>query len=118
MPGHVSGRTFSASWLAIQSDFTVPVEVRSVVGVQFGMARNVSRQGAVLQLGQPPPISSDVEITFRGIDGSRAAPYSIELWGWVQHAMLWRLGQDRRRLRAVAVRWYPNQEDLRAQSAG
>lgn len=84
-------------------DLAVPVVVRSPVGTQFGWVRRMSRQSAVIELEELPPLRSSVEVTFELLDGPD--PAQMSLCGRVQHIMLWATGGARRRHRQVAVRW-------------
>ena len=93
------------SRLAVDTTLAVRVIVRSEVGVQFGVVRSLSDQGAVLELSVPPPLGTGISVAFQGLLDSKAAPEAYELEGTVRHAMLWRVGPDHPRHRWVAVRW-------------
>lgn len=93
--------------MQLGEELAVLVEVRSDVGVQFGFVRSLSRFGCVLEVKLPPRLGSDVSIAFLGQEGSEDAPEPLALAGYAQHAMLWRVGEERRRVRRVAVKWLP-----------
>ena len=59
----------------------------------------------MVEVRTPPPLGTDVRLNFWGTRGSVDAPEDFELRGTVQHALLWRLGPDRKRFRGVLVRW-------------
>lgn len=95
---------------------TVPVIVRSDLGVQFGWVRKVDRRGALVELATLPPLGSAVEVVFELEARSRCAT-SIHLPGRVQHVRLWRTGNVETRLqplRQMTVRWVSPQVDDRS----
>jgi hypothetical protein len=67
----------------------VPVHVRWDGLVQWGIARNISEGGMLIELRGLPSIGSRVEITFSGIDGSADAPDPATLHGEVRHHVVW-----------------------------
>ena len=72
-----------------------------------GLARNISEGGVLVQVDQPPPIGSRVEVTFEPVESSRQASESLTLRGEVRHQVAWTFTQDgeRQTLRAVGIRF-------------
>lgn len=91
---------------AFGAELAVLVEVRSEVGLQFGFVRGLSSKGCVLEMGTPPRLGSTLRVRFAGVEGSAEAE-ERELEGYAQHAMLWRIGEEKRRIRRVVVKWLP-----------
>lgn len=81
---------------------SVPVVVRSQVGVQFGWVRGLSRWGAVIEIGHLPPLNSELEVTFELWD-EHPATAAMKLTGRIRHIRVWQTG--RRRVRQVGLRW-------------
>ena len=72
-----------------------------------GLARNISEGGVLVEVVQPPPIGTRVEVTFEAIEGSRQASEALALLGEVRHQVAWSFMQrgDTRRLRGVGIRF-------------
>ena len=85
----------------------MPVILRSEVGVQWALARNVSEGGMLIELETAPPIGSRVEIKLFGVPGSLDAPEHAWIGAEVRHHLAWNFeGQGRKPgLTAVAVRF-------------
>lgn len=75
----------------------VPVVVRSDVGTQWALARNISDAGMLIEVATTPPIGSRVEVKLFGVPGSLDAPHPAWMCGEVRHHVCWNFrGQDRR----------------------
>lgn len=72
-----------------------------------GLARNISEGGILVQVEQPPPIGSRVEVTFEPLEISRQASEVLVVRGEVRHQVVWIFTQDGkpRPLRAVGIRF-------------
>lgn len=98
--------------IRLKLETAVPVMVRGDVGVQWGLARNVSEGGMLIELKTPPPIGSLVEIKLFGVQGSIDAPDAVELHAEVRHHVAWNFsGPGVPVLTAVGVRFVEPRED-------
>jgi hypothetical protein len=96
--------------LRLDLDTAVPIQVRSAGGlVQWGVARNISEGGMLIELQEPPPIGAYVAIKILGVSGSEDAPDAVVVHAEVRHALSWNFGSDDRRsgISAVGVRFVP-----------
>src|SRR4051794_32365782 len=75
--------------LLLTMETAVPVLVRSGAELQWGIARNVSDGGMLVELQEPPPIGAPVEIQIFGIHGSTDAPDPAVVYGEVRHQIAW-----------------------------
>lgn len=88
-------------------EIAVPVLVQSDLGLQRGLARNLSEGGMLIELTELPPIGTRLEITFAGVKGSHDAPEPVVLRGEVRHQLAWQYGRGGpdQTLRGVGVRF-------------
>jgi hypothetical protein len=93
--------------LKLALETVVPVVVRSDVGTQWALARNISDAGMLIELATTPPIGSRVEVKLFGVPGSLDAPHPAWMCGEVRHHVCWNFrGQDRRpALSGVVIRF-------------
>lgn len=75
--------------LRLELETAVPVLIRSDNGTQWGLARNVSSGGMLIELQEPPPIGAPVEIKLFGVQGSIDAPDAVVIRGEVRHNVAW-----------------------------
>ncbi|MFO0723776.1 MAG: PilZ domain-containing protein [Myxococcota bacterium] len=80
--------------LRLELETAVPVLVRSTNGTQWGLARNVSEGGMLIELREPPPIGAEVEIKLFGVQGSIDAPDAVFVRGEVRHNVAWNFAQN------------------------
>lgn len=103
----------SSRRIRLKLDTAVPVKVRSDVGVQWGLARNVSEGGMLIELRTPPPIGSTLQVELMGVRGSVDAPDPAVLDGEVRHHVAWNFaGPGTRSLTAIGVRFIEPQRDV------
>lgn len=97
----------SGSRLSLSLEITVPVRVESELGVERGLARNISEGGMLIELESAPPIASRVKITIAGIHGSLDAPDALTLDGEVRHHLAWQYTRPSgtKSLRGVGIRF-------------
>ncbi|MBI2375743.1 MAG: PilZ domain-containing protein [Deltaproteobacteria bacterium] len=93
----------SSERIRLTLDVAVPVLVKAGDQVQWGMARNVSEGGMLIELKDPPGIGREVEISFPGVPGSEDAPEHGVLRGEVRHQMKWNFAPERSRDRLSAI---------------
>lgn len=98
----------------IRLDFetAVPVILRSASGqLRWGVARNVSEGGMLIEMEDPPPIGEAIEVEIGGIRGSMDSPETVALVGEVRHHVAWNFKADgkrgKTRLSAIGVRFFP-----------
>ena len=106
--------------IRLHLDTAVPVLVRSDVGVQWGLARNVSEGGMLIEIKTPAPIGTPVEIKLFGVQGSIDAPDAVVMHAEVRHHVAWnfRGGPGRPSLTAIGVRFVEPREDVAALLVG
>lgn len=93
----------------------VPVLVRDQSGgLQWGLARNISEGGMLIEVQSPPSIGARIQVKIFGIQGSADAPDAVFVHAEVRHNLAWNLGGDRRtKLSAIGVRFAaPPQTEL------
>lgn len=95
----------NVGWLSYRPELSVLVEVWSDDGLQIGMLRGLSAEGALIEMRISPPLGTEVTVAFRGMPGTVDAPEPMALRGRARHLVSWTLGSEARNLRAVAVRW-------------
>jgi len=100
--------------IKLDLETAVPVVIRSGGLVQWGLARNISEGGMLIEIAEAPPIGSRVEVKIAGIQGSLDAPESVLLHGEVRHHVAWRVGSPPSRLHAIGLRFVPEPEPLHA----
>lgn len=106
-----SGRPVSterrrAQRLRLDLETAVPVLISERGCLQWGLARNVSEGGMLIEVSDPPPIGAMIEIQILGVRGSADAPEGVTLCGEVRHNVTWNFGgRDRARLNAIGVRF-------------
>lgn len=97
----------------------MPVLVRGDVGLQWGLARNVSEGGMLIELKTPAPIGTRVEIKLFGVQGSIDAPDAVLLHAEVRHHVAWNFaGPGVPSLTAIGVRFVEPREDYAALFVG
>lgn len=100
----------------LELNTTVPVVVRDLGRVQWGIARNVSEGGMLVEVRDPPSIGAFVEIKLAGMQGTIAAPDAVYLTGEVRHQMAWAYGPDGKTLSAVGIRFVDAPEPVAVQA--
>lgn len=75
-------------------ELAVPVSVSTGSSEYRGVARNISEGGMLVELPIAPAIGARVKVRFAGVQGSAAAPDSVELSGEVRHHMAWQFNKD------------------------
>ena len=89
-PDRRSGRDRrSERRIGLSLETAVPVVVRYGGLVQWGLARNVSEGGMLVEVREAPPIGSQVEIKLSGVEGSITAPEPAILRATVRHHVAW-----------------------------
>ena len=75
----------------INLDFetAVPVLVRTEEQMYWGLARNISEHGMLIQMQSPPPMGTQVDVTLTGIRGIGHDDDAFELTGEVRHHLAW-----------------------------
>ena len=73
---------------------TTPVVVRGGGMIQWGLARNWSAGGMLIEVGSSIGIGEAVEIKISGVKGSESAPEAVTVKGEVRHQLAWRYGED------------------------
>ena len=73
--------------LKLDFETAVPVLVKLDEQMHWGLARNISEKGILIEMQHPPPIGSQVEIVFTGARGPHHASDAVELYGEVRHQM-------------------------------
>jgi hypothetical protein len=93
--------------LRLTLETAVPVLVRSGSLIQWGLARNVSEGGMLIELGELPQIGTLVEIKIAGVDGPGDLSAPTILHGEVRHHLAWNYAEPPQNagLRAVGVRF-------------
>ena len=101
-------------------DTAVPVQLRTDDIVQWGMARNISEGGMLIEVREPPTIGSEVEVRIPGIQGSSDAPTPAVLRGEVRHHVAWNFADEDKRtsLCAIGVRFLPPIEEVEPRPGG
>jgi len=99
--------------IRIRLETAVPVTVRGDNGLQWGLARNVSEGGMLVEVKEPPPIGSRLEIKLFGVKGSLDAPDAALLRGEVRHHVSWNCA-DGPRVAAIGVRFSEPHEEVEA----
>ncbi|MBI4815472.1 MAG: PilZ domain-containing protein [Deltaproteobacteria bacterium] len=97
----------SSQRIRLTLDVAVPVLVKDDDRIQWGMARNVSEGGMLIEVPDPPAIGREVEISFPGIPGSVDSPEHAVLRGEVRHQLKWNFSSEtnRRNLSAIGVKF-------------
>ena len=80
--------------MGLSLDTAVPVVVRHDGLVQWGLARNVSEGGMLVEVREAPPIGAAVEVKLSGVDGSVTAPEPAILRATVRHHVAWQFCED------------------------
>jgi hypothetical protein len=93
--------------LRLELETAVPVIVREDGCVQWGLVRNLSDGGMLIELTEPPPIGAALQIQIPGVRGSIDAPDAVVLHGEVRHHVAWNFGGEGRGMHAVGVRFSP-----------
>ena len=62
--------------------------------IQWGLARNWSAGGMLIEVGSSIGIGEAVEIKISGVKGSESAPEAVTVKGEVRHQLAWRYGED------------------------
>lgn len=104
----------SSRRVRLDLETAVPVLVREMNGtLQWGLARNISEGGMLIELKQPPAIGAHVEIKIFGVNGSADAPDNVIVFAEVRHNLAWNFAGDETRagLSAVGVRFCSPPED-------
>lgn len=105
--------------IRLRLETAVPVMVRSDDGVQWGLARNVSEGGMLIEMKTPAAIGTRVEIKLFGVQGSIDAPDAVLLHAEVRHHVAWNFaGPGVPTLTAIGVRFVAPREDYAALFAG
>lgn len=93
--------------LSLSFEIAVPVRVDTDLGMQRGLARNISEGGMLIELEEAPPIASRVRVTIAGIKGSADAPDEVVLEGEVRHHLAWQFTKPSgtKTLRGVGIRF-------------
>ena len=93
----------------INLDFetAVPVLVRSEQSMHWGLARNISEQGMLIQMQNPPPMGASIDVTLSGIRGPQHDADAVELCGEVRHHLAWNYQSkgQKRSITAIGVRF-------------
>lgn len=92
-----------ADRIRLTLETAVPVIVRSEGLVQWGVARNISEGGMLIEMTDAPSMGARVEVKLMGIHGSTDSPAPAVLTGEVRHQVAWNFGD--RGLSAVGVRF-------------
>lgn len=99
--------------IPLSLDVAVPVLVRGFNGLQRGLARNVSERGMFLEVREPPPIGTEIEVTFAG----PALTDALVLCGEVRHHVAWQVG-GHRGLKGVGIRFLDKLEQVAVTHSG
>jgi hypothetical protein len=93
--------------LNLDFETAVPVLVRSDDCMHWGLARNISEQGMLIQMQNPPSMGAAVDITLTGIRGSQHDSDGFELSGEVRHHLAWNYQSkgQKRSITAVGIRF-------------
>ena len=91
----------------LELETAVPVLVRDQSGsLQWGLARNISEGGMLIELQTPPSIGARIQVKIFGIQGSADAPDAVFVHAEVRHNLAWNLGGERKtKLSAIGVRF-------------
>jgi hypothetical protein len=98
--------------LRLNLEVAVPVVIRAPDWVEFGLARNISEGGMLIQVRDPPAIGARLEITISGVQGSSDAPEAVTLVGEVRHHIAWQYrarGQSKT-MKGIGVRFIEKPE--------
>jgi hypothetical protein len=77
------------SRIRLSLEVAVPVVIRAPDWMEYGLARNISEGGMLIQVRELPAIGARLEITISGVHGSRDAPEAVTLVGEVRHHIAW-----------------------------
>jgi hypothetical protein len=104
---HASAERRTASRLNLDFETAVPVLVRSPDRMHWGLARNISESGMLIQMQNPPPMGTRVDITLTGVRGSEHNEDNFELCGDVRHHLAWNYKSkgQKRAITAIGVRF-------------
>lgn len=106
--GESEPRDRSLSRLSFSLESRTPVWVRSDLGLQQGMARNMTPSGMLIELAERPPIGGPLEVTLSGRGGFSASDTMVFI-GEVRHHLAWEFSLEaekagRAQFRAIWMR--------------
>jgi len=93
--------------LNLDLETAVPVLVKMEDYMYWGLARNISERGMLIEMQNPPPIGAQVDIVFTGSRGAHHASDTVELTGEVRHQMAFNYNSkgQARSMTAIGVRF-------------